>query len=149
MARRYRTTAWRRALNRFTAAAARRGRGPRQIRLLTVEGRRSGEPHTTPVILVEAQGERWLVAPYGPVAWVQNLRAAGRARLERAGRTEVVGAVEVGPDEAASILRRYVVDTPITRPYFDASVDSPLEAFAAEAGRHPVFRLVPPPGEGG
>ena len=149
MARRYRSAAWRRLLNRFTAAAARRGRGPKQVRLLTVAGRRSGRPHTTPVNLVEAQGERWLVAPYGPVEWVRNLRAAGRATLERGGRVEVVGAVEVGPGEAAPILRRYIADTPITRPYFDVTVDSPIEAFAAEAGRHPVFRLVPPPGGSG
>jgi deazaflavin-dependent oxidoreductase (nitroreductase family) len=148
MARQYRTAAWRRLLNRFTAAAARRGRGPERVRLLTVAGRRSGRPHTTPVSLVEAEGERWLVAPYGPVDWVRNLRVAGRATLERAGHTEVVGAVEVGPEEAAPILRRYLADNSITRPYFDAKVDSPLEAFAAEAGRHPVFRLVPPPGDG-
>jgi hypothetical protein len=110
MARQYRYGAWRRLLNRFTSAAARRGRGPATVHLLTVSGRRTGEPHTTPVHVIAAEGERWLVAP---------------------------------------VLRRYIADVPITRPYFDASADSPLEAIAAEAGRHPVFRLVPPPGEGG
>jgi hypothetical protein len=29
-------------------------------------------------------------------------------------------------------------------PYFDATADAPLEAFAAEARRHPVFRVVEP-----
>jgi hypothetical protein len=28
------------------------------------------------------------------------------------------------------------------RPYFDAEADAPLEEFAAEAARHPVFRIV-------
>jgi deazaflavin-dependent oxidoreductase (nitroreductase family) len=146
---RYRLTARRRLLNRLMAAAVRRGRGPTKTWLLTVSGRCSARPHTTPVNLVEAGGERWLVAPYGPVGWVRNLRATGRATLQRGGRTETVGAVEVAPEEAAPILRRYLADVAITRPYFDVTVDSPLEDFAAEAGRHPVFRLVPHAGESG
>ena len=35
--------------------------------LLTVRGRKSGQPHTVPVLLVEQDGERFLVAPYGVV----------------------------------------------------------------------------------
>jgi F420H(2)-dependent quinone reductase len=35
--------------------------------LLTVRGRKSGQPHTVPVLLVEQGGQRWLVAPYGMV----------------------------------------------------------------------------------
>jgi F420H(2)-dependent quinone reductase len=35
--------------------------------LLTVRGRKSGQPHTVPVILVEQDDQRWLVAPYGVV----------------------------------------------------------------------------------
>jgi hypothetical protein len=64
---------------------------------------------------------------------VRNLRAAGRATLTRGRRSEEVGVVEVGPEEAAPVLRRYPSDTPITRAYFDATPDSPLPAFAAEA----------------
>jgi hypothetical protein len=30
---------------------------------------------------------------------------------------------------------------PVTRPYFDARPDDPVERFAAEAAEHPVFRL--------
>jgi deazaflavin-dependent oxidoreductase (nitroreductase family) len=118
-------------------------------RLLTVPGLRTGELRTTPVYLMEIEGERWLVAPYGAVGWVRNLRAAGRATLERGGRSEEVGAVEAGPEEAAPVLRRYIADVPLTRPYVDVSADSPRAAIAAEASRHPVFRLVPPAGEGG
>ena len=39
--------------------------------LLTVRGRKSGQPHTVPVIPVEQDGHRFLVAPYGVVQWVQ------------------------------------------------------------------------------
>ncbi|HEV2656481.1 MAG TPA: nitroreductase/quinone reductase family protein, partial [Ktedonobacteraceae bacterium] len=51
--------------------------------LLTVRGRKSGQPHMVPVLLVEQGGERWLVAPYGVVQWVRNLRAARMATLTR------------------------------------------------------------------
>jgi deazaflavin-dependent oxidoreductase (nitroreductase family) len=149
MARTYRHGPLTRLVNRVMAVTVRRGRGPKTLRLLTVAGRRSGQPRTTPVHVLESDGARWLVAPYGAVGWVRNLRAAGTATLERGGRSERVGAVEVGPEEAAPVLRRYIADVPITRPYFDVTADSPLEAVLAEAGRHPVFRLVAPPGAAG
>jgi hypothetical protein len=38
-----------------------------------------------------------------------------------------------------------VTDVPITPPFFEVRPDASLEAFEAEAPRHPVFRLV---GEG-
>jgi hypothetical protein len=44
--------------------------------------------------------------------------------------------------EAAPILKRYLTEHPHTvGAYFDVVKDAPLEDFAAEAARHPVFRL--------
>lgn len=63
--------------------------------------------------------------------------------LKRALKTERVQVEEVGAEEAAPVLREYLRTTPIVKPYFDADADSLLDAFAAEAGRHPVFRLRP------
>ena len=37
--------------------------------------------------------------------------------------------------------RAYVRKIPVTAPFFDAKLSDPAEAFAAEADRHPVFRL--------
>jgi hypothetical protein len=84
-----------------------------------------------------------LVAPYGEGGWVRNARAAGRVTLSRGGRSERVAIFEVQPAEAAPVLRRYVAQVPITKPYFDVGPDSSLDAFLAEAPRHPVFRVVP------
>lgn len=50
--------------------------------LLTVRGRTSGQPHTVPVILVEQDGQRFLVAPYGEVQWVRQ-RSPVAAMLRR------------------------------------------------------------------
>ncbi|HEY6410705.1 MAG TPA: nitroreductase family deazaflavin-dependent oxidoreductase, partial [Ktedonobacteraceae bacterium] len=49
--------------------------------LVTIRGRKSGLPRTTPLTLVEFSGKRWLMAPFGDVNWVHNLRAAGRATI--------------------------------------------------------------------
>src|SRR4051812_19861247 len=51
--------------------------------LLTVPGRKTGRPRTNPVTVAEHDGKRWLVAPYGPVSWVHNARAAGEGTLSR------------------------------------------------------------------
>ena len=109
--------------------------------LLTTKGRKSGELHTNPVTLVEQDGKRWLVAPYGPVSWVLNARAAGRVTLRRRRQTLECVIREVTPEEAGPVLKRYVAIARPPRLYFQAAVDAPVEQFIAEADRHPVFEL--------
>lgn len=141
MAATYRLSWGRRALNRLVRAL-RWGVGPRHTYLLTVRGRATGRLYSTPVTRVEEGGRRWLVAPYGEVGWVRNARAAGEVTLSRGRRPETVALEELGPAEAAPVLRRYLAEVPITRPFFDVTPASSPEAFAAEAPRHPVFRLI-------
>ena len=144
VAKTYRLTPTRRLLNALMRGLLRLGLAPEQTYLLTVRGRRTGTARSTPVTLVEEDGQRWLVAPYGAVSWVRNARAAGQVTLSRGRRTESVRIAELGPAEAAPILRRYVAQVPIVRPYFDVGPHGPAEAFAAEAPGHPVFRVVGP-----
>lgn len=113
-----------------------------RLHLLTVPGRKSGRRYSTPVQLVLDHSARWLVAPYGERDWFKNARAAGAVELTRAGRTERCRIEEVDAEEAAPILREYLRTTPIVKSFFDADTDAPLEAFAAEAARHPVFRVL-------
>ncbi|HEX7626874.1 MAG TPA: hypothetical protein VF379_07430 [Gaiellaceae bacterium] len=54
---------------------------------------------------------------------------------------ETVGIHEVGADEGTPVLRSYLREVRVVRPYFDMSPDAPVEAFAAEAAQHPVFRI--------
>ncbi|PZF86223.1 nitroreductase family deazaflavin-dependent oxidoreductase [Jiangella anatolica] len=138
----YRTTLARRLGNALFAPALRAGL-VRPYALLTVRGRTSGRPRSTPVRVMTHDGQRYLVAPYGAVGWVLNVRAAGKVTLRRGRWRAVYSVVECGPDEAGPVLRAYARAEPITRPYFDARASDPPAAFAAEAGRHPVFRLVP------
>lgn len=146
MAKRYRLTGMLKSVNVMMRGLLRVGLAPKTTHLLTVAGRRSGEPRSTPVSLVEDAGQRWLVAPYGEVGWVLNARAAGQVALSRGRRSETLRIAELDAVEAGPVLKRYVAEQPITRPYFDAGPDDPPEAFVAEAGRHPVFKLLGPPG---
>jgi deazaflavin-dependent oxidoreductase (nitroreductase family) len=141
MASTYRLTPSRRAANRLVRLLLKLGLMPGPTYLLTVPGRRTGRPLSTPVTLVEQGAARWLVAPYGDVAWVRSARAAGQITLSRGRRSETVPIRELGPADAAPVLQRYITRVPITRPYFDARPDSPLSDFISEAPRHPVFAL--------
>jgi len=109
--------------------------------LLTVRGRTSGQPHTVPVILIEQDGQSFLVAPYGVVQWVRNLRVAGTATVTRGRHSETISVTELPAQQAAPILKQYLSQVPTVRSYFDATPDSPLEAFEREAPRHPVFQI--------
>jgi deazaflavin-dependent oxidoreductase (nitroreductase family) len=142
MARVYRHGVLRRAANRAIRGLLRLGLGPAHTYLLTVPGRKTGRLYSTPVTLVEGDGGRWLVAPYGDVGWVRNAREAGEVTLTLRGRSEQVAIFELEPAEAAPILKRYVTSVRITRPYFDVTPHSGLDLFTAEASRHPVFRIV-------
>jgi deazaflavin-dependent oxidoreductase (nitroreductase family) len=114
--------------------------------LLTVRGRKSGQPRPTPVWLEERDGQRWLISPYGQVNWVRNLRAAGEATVTRGRRTERVASVELPPHEAAPMLKQSLAAAPsMLHGYFDVTPDSPLEDFEREVPRHPVFLLNPIP----
>lgn len=144
VAQTYRMTLGRRLADAFVRAMLAVGVPIRDTYMLTVRGRRTGRPHSTPVRLVEENGQRWLVAPYGPVNWVRNARAAGQVTLSRGRKLETVAIEELGPTESAPVLKRYLEEVPIVRPFFDVTPDSSLEAFAAEAPRHPVFRIVGP-----
>src|SRR5260370_15891658 len=126
MAKTYRMNAFTRFGNTMSAAMIRLGIGPAGMRLLRVRGRKPGLPRTTPVSLIEHQGRRWLVAPYGEVAWVRNARAAGEAELLRAGTVERTHLREATAEEAAPVLRSYLRQLRlVVVPYFDVSTYHP------------------------
>ena len=142
MARTYHLGFTRRAVNSIMGAMTRRGLG--STYLLTTTGARTGLDRTTPVIPVETGGQRYLVSPYGDVGWVHNVRASGQITLGRGDQSDAFEAREVSAEEAGPVLRQYLGTARVTAPFFDAKRDDPVEAFVAEADRHPVFHLSPP-----
>jgi deazaflavin-dependent oxidoreductase (nitroreductase family) len=115
--------------------------------LLTVAGRKSGVPRTTPLAFIEDAGRRWVWSPWGDVHWVRNLRAAGQATIVVHHRTEEVCAIELDPaervaffrDTFAPIARRMRLGVRFVRLLDGVDVDDP----AATADGHPVFELRP------
>ena len=74
-------------------------------RLVTIRGRKSGLPRTTPLAVIQVGGRRWVWSPWGESQWVRNLRAAGRATITQRGRTEEVTATELDPAERVGYFR--------------------------------------------
>ena len=111
--------------------------------LLTVRGRKSGQPRTTPISVLEQDGKRYLFAPYGVVDWVRNLRAAGEATLTRGRRLEQVRARELPRGEAGLVLKRSLEGSipSYLKKYFEVPPGSSLEEFERATVRHPVFVL--------
>ena len=115
--------------------------------LLTVRGRTSGLPRTTPVAVVAIGGRRWLIGTFGEVNWVRNLRAAGEATLTVNRRPEAVQAAELGQPEAAhfykDVLAPYVAGIPFGRFLLSTLLGAKdlLSDPQAAAKSHPVFEL--------
>lgn len=142
MTREFRSSRGRRIGDAVIGVFVRAGLVPGTYMLTTV-GRRSGRTLTHPATVVRDGRPRRLVSPYGAVSWVHNARAAGRVTLARRGSRADYTVREVPAAEAGPVLKRYLAIATATRPYFTADRDSPVEAFVAEADRHPVFELTP------
>lgn len=73
--------------------------------LLTVPGRKTGLPRTTPVAL-NPSGNGWLlVSVWGWVDWVKNLRASEDAVVTIRGRSIPVASRQLPDGQAALVLR--------------------------------------------
>jgi deazaflavin-dependent oxidoreductase (nitroreductase family) len=115
--------------------------------LITVRGRNSGLPRTTPVAIIAVAGRRWIWAPWGDVHWVRNLRAAGSATITVRGQDEDVSATELDRSQRLEFFRDVLGPVARGMPFgysFIRIVDGvdlndPTEA----ADGRPVFELRP------
>ncbi|MGO8949332.1 MAG: nitroreductase family deazaflavin-dependent oxidoreductase [Ktedonobacterales bacterium] len=117
------------------------GLGNYPMYLLTVRGRKSGQSRTVSIAIIERNGKRYLGAPFGVVAWVRNLRAAGEAILTRGRRSETVTARELPQDEAALVLRQEIKGGNPFAHYYQVTAESSLEDFERTVVSYPLFML--------
>jgi len=85
-----------------------------------------------------------LVSPFGETAWVRNVRSGTEVRLGRGRRLRPIELTELRVADRAPALqlyRRRFALIPFVRAAFDASGRDDIEVFAAEADRHPIFRI--------
>ncbi|WP_410563560.1 nitroreductase family deazaflavin-dependent oxidoreductase [Amycolatopsis sp. cmx-4-61] len=112
-------------------------------RVLTVVGRKSGEPRSVPVNLLTVDGVRYLVAPRGETQWVRNLRAAGQGTLRVGRRVETFTFRELGHDEKPGILRAYLKRWKFEVGVFFDGVDAKAsdEKLREIAPGYPIFEI--------
>ncbi len=114
--------------------------------VLTVPGRKSGTPRSTPVTPMTVDGKQYVVAGYPGADWVANVRAAHQATITRGRQVKHVRVVELAPDDARPILRSFPTHVPVGVYFMKLSgqvTQGRPEEFEALAGRCAVFRLDP------
>ena len=131
--------------NRVVRGLTRLGLNLGTIHVLTVPGRRSGEPRSTPVSPLTVDGRRYVVAALPECDWARNARAAGRGELARGRRSSPVLLTEVAdPAVRREVLRAFPVKVPGGVPFFVrlglVTAADPGQ-FAAVADRVAVFEI--------
>lgn len=144
--RHYREPGWftKHVFNNAVAVATRLGISVWGSRVLEVTGRTTGVPRRTPVNPLTLGGTTYLVAPRGEAQWVRNVRAAdGRLDLLIGRKRTHCVASELRDEEKVPVLRAYLKRWKLEVGVFFDGVgpDSPDDAIAAIAPRHPVFAI--------
>lgn len=136
--------AWLKPMNKLMMGVQKLGIAPGPVRVLTVPGRKSGEPRSTPATPFTLQDRLYVVGGYPKADWVLNARAAGAGTVTKGRRSERVSFVELTAEQARPVLRAFPEKVPTGVGFFKRSglVDQgTADEFAALAGRCAVFRL--------
>lgn len=133
-------------MNRVMMAVQRLGIPTGPALVLTVPGRKSGRPRSTPMTPFDFQGGLYVVAGYPGADWAANARAAGTGTLSQGRRSREVKIVELTAEEARPVLRQFSVKVPVGVAFAKRSGlvrDGTADEFEALAGRLVVFRFEP------
>jgi len=111
--------------------------------VLTVRGRKSGEPRSVVVNPLEIDGVTYLLSPRGETQWVKNARVAGTLTLHRGRQYASYQVTEItDPEVKLTVMRAYLDrwswQVKSLMGVSKASTDADLRAIL---GNHPVFVL--------
>ena len=137
---------WLKQMNKVMIAVQKLGipAGPSMV--LTVPGRKSGQPRSTPMTPFDHDGGLYTVAGYPGADWAANARAAGLGTLTRGRRSRRVRIVELSPADSGPVLRAFAVKVPVGVGFAKRSglvTDGTPDEFELLAGRLAVFRFDP------
>jgi len=134
---------WLKFANRVIVFLQRLGLAIGTMHVLTVMGRKSGKPHSTPVQIVTIAGQTYIVAGLEKADWVRNARAAGWGYFAHGRKRRRVGLVEVPVEQCGAILREFPRQVPHGVAFFTQihGVGPDPDAFSALASVCPVFRV--------
>jgi len=140
MAKQYHVTSKVRAMNSVVLFMSKRGKGPASQ--LATTGRTSGERRVVVVTPVHMDETTYVVAPFGVVGWVLNIRTNPRVTLSRGGATSRFTATEVDKEEAGKVLARYYADNAkFVSDFMDVPGEHTITDFTAVVDQYPVFKL--------
>jgi deazaflavin-dependent oxidoreductase (nitroreductase family) len=137
---------WLKPMNKLMIAVQRLGVPTGPAMVLTVPGRKSGQPRSTPMTPFDHDGALYTVAGYPGADWAANARAAGLGTLTRGRRSRRVRIVALSADESRPVLRAFAVKVPVGVGFAKRSglvVDGTPDEFEELAGRLAVFRFDP------
>lgn len=136
--------AWLKPMNKVMMAMAKLGIVAGPVRVLTVPGRKSGKPRSTPATPFLLDGVLYVVGGYPGADWVLNARAAGTGTVTRGRKSQRISFVELSPEQVRPVLRAFPKHVPRGVGFFKRSglvEEGTAEEFEALSGRCAVFRL--------
>jgi deazaflavin-dependent oxidoreductase (nitroreductase family) len=131
-------------MNKFMMAVQKLGIPTGPAMVLTVPGKKTGKPRSTPMTPFEHDGGLYVVAGYPGADWASNARAAGAGTLSRGRKSRPVRIVELGPADAAPVLRSFAEKVPVGVGFAKRAGlvrEGTPDEFAALAGQLTVFRF--------
>jgi len=134
---------WLPIANKIVIFLNRRGLAVGTQHILTIPGRTTGRPRSTPVSIVSVAADRYIVSTGSGTEWVRNARRSKRATLRRGRLVESIVLVELSVEQRGPILRAFPVQVPGGMSFLESVLGSKLdpEALVAAAAELPVFRI--------
>jgi deazaflavin-dependent oxidoreductase (nitroreductase family) len=135
---------WLKPANKLMIAMQKLGipTGPPMV--LTVPGRKTGKPRSTPMTPFTLDGELYTVAGFPGADWASNARAAGVGTLAHGRKKRRVRIVELTATQARPVLRAFPIKVPMGVAFLKRAglvqEGTPAEVETL-AGRCAVFRF--------
>lgn len=104
---------WLKPANRVVKSLHRLGVPLGTIHIITIRGRTSGEPRSTPVSPLTVNGRRYVIAGLANSGWAKNARAAGHAQLSKGRAHEDIDLIEVtDPAARKRVMTAFPTEVP-------------------------------------
>ena len=122
------------------------------LRILRVQGRKSGRIYEIPVRIAIMDGQRYLMSMLGETQWVHNIRATDSAQLLAGRNVEHICVDEIEGEEKAAFLTWYCKHPQYAQRARDGLKADTEHLTSTEIERlarlYPVFRLEREPNNG-
>lgn len=104
---------WLKPMNKVVRAFHRLGVPTGPAMVLTVPGRKTGQPRPTPITPFEVDGQLFAVGGYPGSDWARNAAAAGSGTLTKGNKVRHIRIVTVPPHVARRVLREFALQVPV------------------------------------